>query len=225
MATSMKLYTQTVSHALWESLLQLMAFEELKAFRLVGGTALSLQLGHRMSVDIDLFTDDAPYRSVDFTTIEKRLADAFPNSQIPASDNHTIGKSYYLQTSTTEIIKLDLFYTDAFQFDCSPAKQLRMAHPLEIAAMKLELISRGGRQKDFWDIHALLERYTLQELLAAYEKRHPYGPSKEEVLHGLTQFGWADNDFQPMCLQGKYWELIKFDIVKMAAHYQQGLID
>lgn len=45
-------------------------------FRLVGGTALSLQLGHRMSVDIDLFTD-APYRSVDFTAIEKRFGGDF----------------------------------------------------------------------------------------------------------------------------------------------------
>ena len=34
-----------------------MELEELNSFRLVGGTSLSLQIGHRMSVDIDLFTD------------------------------------------------------------------------------------------------------------------------------------------------------------------------
>lgn len=216
----MKLFTNTVSPALWECLITLSAFEELQHFRLVGGTALSLQLGHRMSVDIDLFTD-APYRSVDFTAIEKRLAVAFPNSRMPDADNHTIGKSYYLQTHSAEIIKLDLFYTDTFQYDCLPIKQLRVAHPLEIAAMKLELISRGGRQKDFWDMHALLERYSLPALLAAYKKRHPFGPSVEEVLKGLTQFDWADNDFQPICLQGKYWELIKFDLKQAVERLQK----
>ncbi|MCG9898690.1 MAG: nucleotidyl transferase AbiEii/AbiGii toxin family protein [Hydrotalea sp.] len=41
-------------------------------FRLVGGTALSLYFGHRMSVDIDLFTD-APYGTIDFDKIESWL--------------------------------------------------------------------------------------------------------------------------------------------------------
>ena len=53
-----------------------MAAEELKDFRLVGGTALSLYLGHRMSVDIDLFTD-ANYGAIDFDTIENFLQKTF----------------------------------------------------------------------------------------------------------------------------------------------------
>ncbi|GHT67634.1 hypothetical protein AGMMS50239_31160 [Bacteroidia bacterium] len=52
-----KIYTETVSETLWRILNQLMKIDLLSPFRLVGGTALSLQLGHRMSVDIDLFTD------------------------------------------------------------------------------------------------------------------------------------------------------------------------
>lgn len=49
----MILQKQTVSDTLWNSLTILMQKEELKDFRLVGGTSLSLQLGHRMSIDID----------------------------------------------------------------------------------------------------------------------------------------------------------------------------
>lgn len=66
----MKLYLHTVSELLWKSLIQIMTIEEFNSFRLVGGTSLSLQLGHRESIDIDLFTD-AQYGSLDFDKLEK----------------------------------------------------------------------------------------------------------------------------------------------------------
>ena len=53
----MRLYYDTVSTPLLSILRRLMSAEVLNDFRLVGGTALALQRGHRMSVDIDLFTD------------------------------------------------------------------------------------------------------------------------------------------------------------------------
>ncbi|WP_344849038.1 nucleotidyl transferase AbiEii/AbiGii toxin family protein [Pedobacter jeongneungensis] len=49
------MYWNTVNQLLKNTLLELMQAPELAAFRLVGGTALSLYLGHRLSVDIDLF--------------------------------------------------------------------------------------------------------------------------------------------------------------------------
>ncbi|HEY0896907.1 MAG TPA: nucleotidyl transferase AbiEii/AbiGii toxin family protein [Sphingobacteriaceae bacterium] len=70
------LYWNTVDNLLKESLLCLMQAEELKDFRLVGGTASSLHLGHRISVDIDLFTD-APYGTIDFDRIETFLNSNF----------------------------------------------------------------------------------------------------------------------------------------------------
>lgn len=51
------LYYNTENNLLKKSLLQLMAADEFASFRLVGGTALSLQIGHRESIDIDLFSD------------------------------------------------------------------------------------------------------------------------------------------------------------------------
>ncbi|UOB17877.1 nucleotidyl transferase AbiEii/AbiGii toxin family protein [Abyssalbus ytuae] len=53
----MPLHLNTVSDLLWESLNTLMTIEEFNSFRLVGGTSLSLQQGHRESIDIDLFTE------------------------------------------------------------------------------------------------------------------------------------------------------------------------
>ncbi len=67
-----KLYWNTVAPILKEVLQDCIDEPIFKPFRLVGGTALSLQLGHRMSVDIDLFTD-ATYKSIDFKAIRKFL--------------------------------------------------------------------------------------------------------------------------------------------------------
>lgn len=49
--------TQTVEAGTLVLIKELMSDKELESFNLVGGTTLSLKLGHRMSVDIDLFTD------------------------------------------------------------------------------------------------------------------------------------------------------------------------
>jgi hypothetical protein len=54
----MKLYLNTVSDHLWNALNKLMVYTAFDTFRLVGGTSLSLQLGHRESIDIDLFYTD-----------------------------------------------------------------------------------------------------------------------------------------------------------------------
>ncbi|NRT14911.1 hypothetical protein HNP99_001255 [Flavobacterium sp. 28A] len=66
------LYYATVNDLLKNSLLQLMQSEIFNDFRLVGGTALSLQIGHRESIDIDLFSD-ADYGTLDFGSIENYL--------------------------------------------------------------------------------------------------------------------------------------------------------
>ena len=65
----MKLHYDTVKPVLHMALTKLMQLPELESFRLVGGTALSLQKGHRLSVDIDMFTDSY-YGSLDFEMLQ-----------------------------------------------------------------------------------------------------------------------------------------------------------
>lgn len=50
------LHKETVEKSTLELLIKLMSDTSLKEFVLVGGTALSLQLGHRISIDLDLFS-------------------------------------------------------------------------------------------------------------------------------------------------------------------------
>ena len=73
----MKLHYETVSPTLQRTLHQLMELESLRDFRLVGGTSLALQRGHRRSIDIDLFTD-ADYGTMPLDAIFKDIESAFP---------------------------------------------------------------------------------------------------------------------------------------------------
>jgi hypothetical protein len=56
-----------------------------------------------------------------------------------------------------------------------------------------------------------MNHYSLSEMLDFYEKRFPYNHSRQELLDMLTNFTAADEDFHPICLRKKYWELIKLD--------------
>lgn len=124
------------------------------------------------------------------------------------------GKSYYIGNSEQECIKLDLFYTDAFIDDLVITDNIRMATVEEIIAMKLDIISRAGRKKDFWDIHELKDNYSINEMFALHEKRNPYNHNSALLITNFTNFSEADDDFEPDCLRGKHWELIKLDLIE-----------
>lgn len=207
----MILHKETVSDTLWESLDKLMNLSKLKDFRIVGGTSLSLQLGHRISVDIDLFTD-VEYGSVDFKSIEDDLSEVFPYFEAPLIGKVALGKTYFMGDDEENAIKLDLFYTDEFAFPLKKFGNIRFSSIKEVAAMKLEIIANNGRKKDFWDIHELLKIYSINQLIEFYSIRNPYGFGRENLLHQLVDFSKADQDLEPNCLKGKIWEFIKIDI-------------
>lgn len=206
-----KLYYNTTEPALQSALKLLMSAEEFSEFRLVGGTSLSLQIGHRKSVDIDLFTD-AEYNSIDFKKLDNFLKNNF--QYVDSFDNSIIGmgKTYFIGKKTPNEVKLDLFYTDTFIRSLLEFDGIRLATLTDIAAMKLDVIERGGRKKDFWDIHALLEKFSLLEMISFHKERHIYTHSQEKLITQLTNFSQADDDPNPDCLQGKFWEVVKLDI-------------
>lgn len=207
----MKLFKNTVSDQLWESLKILMKVDELKSFRLVGGTSLSLQMGHRISIDIDMFTD-LEYDTIDFDLIDELISSSFTIVEMGFGGNNSMGKSYFVGSSKKDLVKLDFFYTDAFIFPLTIVEEIRFASLEEIAAMKLQVIGHNGRKKDFWDIHELLQYFSFSQMLDFYEKRQPFGYSRDELISKLTDFNTANSDFEPICLRKKYWELIKLDI-------------
>jgi predicted nucleotidyltransferase component of viral defense system len=210
----MSIHKETVTDLLWDQLNTLMNIHSLGSFRLVGGTALSLLMGHRLSADIDLFSD-AKYGTVDFKNIYKDLKAHLLYVSKESWANETMGNSCFVGYNKEETVKLDLFYTEAFVYPMLKYETIRMASMEEIIPMKLDIIGRGGRKKDFWDIHALLDRYTLAEMLEMYEKKYPFNFSRKELKEGLNNFEIADQDPNPICFLGKHWELIKLDFEEL----------
>jgi hypothetical protein len=209
---SSKLYYNTVSPLLIKVLKQLMKLPEFAPFRLVGGTSLSLQRGHRMSIDIDLFTD-AVYGTIDFSKITRSLNKLYP--YVDAIDIEVVGfgKSYFIGENEHNCVKLDVYYTDAFIQEPIVIEGIRMASNEEIIAMKLDVILRGGRKKDFWDIHEMMKDYSFAKMLSLHEQRYPFTHDKEIIRLNFTNFKEADDDFEPICLHHKYWEVIKLDLI------------
>jgi hypothetical protein len=89
------LHYNTVTPLLRKILAELMIADVFADFRLVGGTALSLHRGHRMSVDIDLFTD-VDYGSLDFNTIDSFLRSNYPYVDTNNYDVIGMGKCYFI---------------------------------------------------------------------------------------------------------------------------------
>jgi predicted nucleotidyltransferase component of viral defense system len=208
-----RLHWNTVKPILKEVLTKLMQEKLFDPFRLVGGTSLSLQLGHRMSDDIDLFTDE-PYGSLDFTAIDKFLRKTFKYVSDLAPGPVGMGVSYLVGHSKDESVKLDLFYTDIFIRPVLEIGPYRLASIEEIIAMKIDIVQRKARKKDFWDLDELLEKYSIDQMIALHKQRCPHSHDENLIRKNFIDFERADEDFTPICLKGKHWELIKLDFVE-----------
>lgn len=188
-------------------------------FRLVGGTNISLLYGHRQSDDIDLFTD-ADYGSLDFDLFEQWLSEKYPYfDKVDKSSIVGMGRSYYIGDDDTNCVKLDLIYTDGFSKPINVHGIHRFADIEDIIAMKLLVIQDGGRKKDFWDIHLLLDYYDLGRMLRFFEQRSPLLYDKSQLLSQFINFEKANEDPDPICRLYKNWDDIKLDFIELLSRF------
>ncbi|MGV8092607.1 MAG: nucleotidyl transferase AbiEii/AbiGii toxin family protein [Mangrovibacterium sp.] len=212
---TIKLHYETVTPLFKKILNNIMETPIFEPFYLVGGTSLSLRLGHRESADIDLFTN-APYRSLDFAVYENFFRDNYKYYCCTDTTNIiSFGRSYYIGDSENNSIKVDLYYHDEIIDPCDVVDNIRIASLDDVVAMKVDVISRDGRKKDFWDLHELLNTYSIPEMLELHQKRHEYTHDRNLIISNFTNFSSADKDIDPICFKGKEWELIKLDFVEL----------
>jgi hypothetical protein len=208
------MYWNTVSPLLRSMLNELMNDLMLNTFRLTGGTALALQLGHRVSGDISLYTCGT-YDNVNWETIALILNRDYTCFSSILSDAPFEGIQFFIGHNENDVVKVDLFCTDPAIRSDQVRESIRMATMEGSIAMKIEMILRGGRKEDFWDLHELLGTSSLESMMAMHKKYYPNAHDKALILEKFTDFTRADEDFEPICLRGKYWGLIKLDIIEM----------
>jgi Nucleotidyl transferase AbiEii toxin, Type IV TA system len=153
---------ETISKPTLELLKMLMQDQSLKDFFLVGGTALSLQIGHRISIDIDLFNT----KEFDENSMLNKLEAQYSFSQLYQDKNTLKGE--------VDGIKVDLIsHTYPLIKPLVVIDGIRMASLNDIAAMKLNAISGNGtRIKDFIDIAYLSSSLTFAEMVNSYEQKY-----------------------------------------------------
>lgn len=197
------LYTETVEPGTLGLLKRLMADIILESFVLVGGTALSLQLGHRKSIDLDLFS------LIDFNSSEIL-------SHLEEKNNNPVVIQQFKQTLTVEIegIKLDfLHFRYPFTYNILNIDGIRMADIRDIACMKVDAIVGRGRKKDFYDLFYLLKRFSLEEIINWYQRMYNHS-SLFHVYKSLTWFEDADMDAELNTIDQNYsWEKVKSAIL------------
>ncbi|HEB62427.1 MAG TPA: hypothetical protein ENI82_04660 [Bacteroidetes bacterium] len=191
------LQTQAVEAQLLELLKDLMKEDLFQSFYLVGGTSLSLQLGHRNSIDIDLFGSDY-LDNIEILEILNRLGKVT-----------TLKQSKVIKIYEVNGIKVDIV---SYQYPwLEPAKVIegiRLASKKDIAAMKLNAITGRGSKKDFIDLYFLLKEYTLKEIMAFYNEKFKDG-SSFLVLKSLCYFEDADKQKMPKMYIDISWKEIK----------------
>ena len=177
----------------------------LQSFILVGGTALALQLGHRTSTDIDLFTNmrfDVPDL---VTSLQLDYA-----IEIKQQMRHAL-------LCSIENIKTDfVFQASAMIEHIVHDENIRMASLKEIAAMKIGAIASRGKKRDFVDLYCLLNHYTLVEMLEAFQNKYQ-GATPELAIRSLFYFEDAENDQDPKCFFDYNWKTVKEKIKSEAA--------
>jgi len=176
-----------ISPSTFELIQLLQDIPELKDFILVGGTSLALQIGHRNSIDIDLFTRNE-----------------FINSNIKdiLADNNLAFRARFdfKNTMIGEIngVKVD-FIRHNYDFVNPPITKEGITYLSmeDISAMKLNVITDSGKRlKDFIDIFFLLEHFSLHEILKFYTIKYPLS-SNVIALKAINYFDDIDPDFDP----------------------------
>lgn len=182
------------THSLLEKLSTLPVLEDA---RLVGGTALALQLGHRTSVDLDFFgrinADSEDLRDILREVGRVEVASVSKNINI-----------FWINDVKVDMVNYPYPWLDLPIVEDG----VRLASLNDIAAMKISAIVNRGTKKDFIDLYTLLQHFALDEILDMYSRKYSDG-SLFIVMKSLTYFDDAETDPMPNVLNDTTWETVK----------------
>jgi hypothetical protein len=193
------LFLNTIEPKTLALLKRLQALPELEETRLVGGTALALQLGHRISVDLDIFGK--------WNYSEDMLGKFSAVGQAEKESGTPDGKMAFFYIDG---VKVDCVAYDMYDWLEPPVEEdgIRLAGIKDIAAMKVNAITNRGTRKDFVDMARLLENYSLVDIFAWYCKKYP-AANPALAMRSMSYFVDAETMPMPKMLIPFDWEEAK----------------
>jgi len=199
------LHKSAVQPELLRVLEHLMKIEAFSNLRLVGGTALALQIGHRESVDIDLFG------TIDFEEEEKNI-ELEGNIEV-------LKKSRNINVLSINKIKVDIVnYRYPWIAQMLKENDFRLASIKDIGAMKLNAITGRGTKKDFVDLYYLLKMFSLKELFHFYSEKFDDG-NLFLVKKSLNYFDDAEPEPMPIMKDNITWDEIKLFLQELTSKF------
>lgn len=167
-------------------------------FYLAGGTAASLYFGHRVSHDLDWFTEGG----VRSDALEVSLA-GLGQFELSLKDEQTV-------IGLLNQVKVSFFqYRYPLLLPSEDYRGCRVAHPIDIALMKMTAIAGRGSKKDFFDLFVLCQKTVgLKELLTLYVKKYTH-VGRYHAVRSLTYFEDAEKEADPVLLVPLDWGAVK----------------
>ncbi|WP_259070712.1 nucleotidyl transferase AbiEii/AbiGii toxin family protein [Mucilaginibacter sp. X4EP1] len=195
---------ETVEPSTLELLKQIVSLPELKQFRLVGGTALSLLFGHRKSIDLDLFTDQPLEKEIFIPALEDALGKLISTNE----------RSKNIYQCIIRDVKVDfVFVKDPFLNPIQVIDGIPFADTKDLIALKLNAVKGRGAKKDFWDIAKFLQSYSMNDLFQFYHDRYNYDDTFA-LIRSIVYFIDAEDNPDPVSLDGATWAEVKEVIIR-----------
>lgn len=177
----------------------------LKDFYLGGGTAVAYHLGHRVSLDLDLFSK---HGDVDLEQIHRELFGSFPDVEIVDASKYSI--HLIMESKPIDVVRYP--YPPLETPQAGP-ENFPTASIVDLATMKLAAIAKRGIKRDFWDLYEIVtrSRTTIRNALDAYLKRFAKHESDlYYVIRSLTYFEDAEKErTSPRGMDLELWKTIK----------------
>ncbi|GHU67923.1 hypothetical protein FACS189413_03640 [Bacteroidia bacterium] len=188
-----------------------MDMPELQSFNLVGGTALALKYGHRISIDLDLFTTEDFEHQPIIAALQNKFGEVFRYD----GEFSKWGIFCYIEN-----VKIDLVY---YPFDMiAPIMtigKVRLYDDKDLCAMKIQAILGRGKKKDFYDIYELLQQYSLSDIIDFHKTKYPSNRLLIGIPQAIVYFKDADESDNPIILKEISWSDIKYEIQKAVREY------
>lgn len=155
----------------------------LDAVYLAGGSGIAIHLEHRLSNDLDLFSND---REVDMDRMRRDFVEA-------------LGAEVVSQSDATLTVRVAGAMIDVVRYPYARLGRSRrgpegvsVASLRDLAAMKLAAIARRGVQRDYWDLYEILTRSRLTLHAVCDDYLRKFGVAEADIYHVLRALNWFE---------------------------------